>query len=131
MVAMAALATGVGACTPPAEVSQSAVSPSTGPQYLGVETELLDNDLVNLRVRMRQPGAEQDVSTYLECAVAEYTLIRGFGFARHVRTTVLDRGGIWTGDAVYTVSEAIPRGTRTIDAEVVAANCKEMGIPTV
>ena len=68
---------------------------------------------------------------YAECAAAQYTLIRGYGFARHVRTQVSQEGGIWRGDAVYTISESIPRGLMTLDAEVVAADCAVNGIPMV
>ena len=73
----------------------------------------------------------EDVDQYAECAAAQYTLIRGYGFARHVRTNVVEEGGIWRGDAVYTISPALPRGLKTIDAEVVAAHCAENGIPMV
>ena len=55
----------------------------------------------------------------------------GFGFARHVRTTTNNQGGQWSGDAVYTISAALPRGLKTIDAEVIVADCEENGIPTV
>ena len=34
-------------------------------------------------------------------------------------------------DAVYTISPALPRGLRTLDAEVVVQDCKANGIPTV
>ena len=68
---------------------------------------------------------------YAECAAAQYALIRGYGFARHLRTNVDEEGGIWRGDAVYTISSALPRGLKTIDAEVVAADCAENGIPMV
>ena len=73
----------------------------------------------------------QDVADYAECAAAQYALIRGFGFARNVRTLVDEEGGIWTGDAVYTISPALPRGLRTIDAEVTVAECARRAIPTV
>lgn len=101
------------------------------PDYLGVQTRLLDGDLVNFLVEARGALATGDVENYAECAAAQYALIRGYGFARHVRTNVDERGGIWRGDAVYTISPALPRGVRTIDAEVVVARCRERGIPTV
>ena len=66
-----------------------------------------------------------------ECAAAGYTLIRGWGFARHLRTNVDEEAGVWRADAIYTISPALPRGLRTIDAEVVALACAEKGIPTV
>ena len=71
------------------------------------------------------------MSDYAECAAAQYTLIRGYGFARHVRTNVTEEGGIWRADAVYTISPSLPKGLKTIDAEVTAFQCAERGIPTV
>ncbi|MFN3954938.1 MAG: hypothetical protein ACK4LQ_10825 [Pararhodobacter sp.] len=99
--------------------------------YRGVQTRLLDQDLVNFRVSMTGARGEGDVIAYARCAAAQYALIRDYGFARHVRTNVSEQGGIWVADAVYTVSPALPRGFRTIDAEVAVADCTEQGIPTV
>ncbi|WP_235862253.1 hypothetical protein [Roseovarius litorisediminis] len=101
------------------------------PVYQGIETRLLDDDLVNFRVELAGGSTSSDVDRYAECAAAQYTLIRGYGFARHLRTKVAEEGGIWRGDAVYTISSARPDGLRTIDAEVVAADCAENGIPMV
>lgn len=99
--------------------------------YDGVETRLLDDDLVNFRVQMVGVATRADLDAYARCAAAQYTLIRGFPFARHVRTSVEEEGGVWVADAVYTVSPALPRGLQTIDAEVAVADCAEQGIPTV
>jgi hypothetical protein len=101
------------------------------PDYLGVETSLLDGDLVQFEVTMQGARNGKDVDAYAECAAAQYTLIRGYGFARHLRTNVIEKGGVWAADAVYTISPSLPRGLRTIDAEVVVAACAENGIPTV
>lgn len=116
-------------CEPGADTRQEAQPPRF--HYLGVETRLLDDDLVNVHVRMRGARGREDVADYAECAAAQYALIRGYGFARHVRTNVQEEAGLWRADAVYTVSPALPRGVRTIDAEVVVAACAEQGIPTV
>lgn len=99
--------------------------------YRGVETRLLEDDMVSLRARMEGARDREDVIAYARCAAAQYALIRGYGFARHLRTNVDEQGGIWQADAVYTVSPALPRGMRTIDAEVTVADCIEQGIPTV
>lgn len=101
------------------------------PRYQGIETRLLDGDLVNFHVAMRGARGPFDVEAYAECAAAQYALIRGYGFARHVRTNVNETGGQWQGDAVYTISAALPRGLRTIDAEVTTMACAENGIPMV
>lgn len=101
------------------------------PVYNGIETILLDGDLVNFRVAMTGARDDKDVAAYGACAAAQYALIRGFGFARHVRTNVAIKGGVWRGDAVYTISAALPRGVKTIDAEVTVRDCGAQGIPTV
>ena len=101
------------------------------PQYNGIETLLLDGDLVSFRVEMTGARDNEDVAAYARCAAAQYALIRGFGFARHVRTNVDNQGGTWRGDAVYTISAALPDGLKTIDAEVTVRDCGAQGIPTV
>lgn len=123
---LAALAA-LGACADGGEVSQGPADA----RYQGIETILLDGDMVNFRVAMTGARNEADVEAYGRCAAAQYALIRGFGFARHVRTQVAERGGVWRGDAVYLISAALPRGARTIDAEVTVRDCGELGIPTV
>jgi len=124
MLALATLA--VAGCEPAAPLASDFI-----PDYKGVDTALLDGDLVQFNVAMTNAQTPADVSDYAECAAAQYTLIRGYGFARHLRTNVSEEGGLWRGDAVYTISPSLPRGIKTIDAEVVAANCLEKGIPTV
>lgn len=121
-----ALASALSACTETAQHEQPFV-----PVYEGIETRLLDGDLVQFNVAMRGARSAADVEDYAECAAAQYALIRGYGFARHLRTNVYEEGGLWRGDAVYTISAALPRGLKTIDAEVVALACSETGIPMV
>jgi hypothetical protein len=101
------------------------------PVYGGIETILLDGDLVSFRLEMTGAQTPADVEDYGRCAAAQYALIRGAGFARHVRTSVDESGGIWRGDAVYTISAALPLGVRTIDAEVAVRDCAARGIPTI
>ncbi len=124
LIAATALA---GCVEPEVPVQQGAFNPA----YQGVETLLLYGDLVNFRVAMSGARGPSDVTKYAECAAAQYTLIRGYGFVRHVRTTVAEEAGIWRADAVYTISPALPDGLRTIDAEVTVADCGQAGIPTV
>ena len=130
----AALA-GLSACAAQAPQRPDLVAmvadPDFKPTYLGIETTLLDGDLVQFNVAMKGARNKQDVSNYGECAAAQYALIRGFGFARHLRTNIAESGGTWRGDAVYTISAALPNGLRTIDAEVTVRNCGSLGIPTI
>ena len=124
--ATALLPLALAACDPAVPVAEDFI-----PDYQGVETVLLDGDLVQFNVAMTKALGPGDVADYAECAAARYTLIRGYGFARHVRTNVAEEGGIFRGDAVYVISPSLPRGLKTIDAEVVTAQCEERGIPTV
>jgi len=117
-----------GACVPTVD---PAAQGDFAPVYQGVQTLLLDGDLVDFRVAMTGARGPEDVEKYAECAAAQYALIRGYGFARHVRTTVEEDSGIWRADAVYTISPALPDGLKTIDAEVTVADCGQLGIPTV
>ena len=119
---------GMSACAADrGDVSQAAFNPS----YQGIETQLMDGDLVNFRVAMTGARDTEDVAAYARCAAAQYALIRGFGFARHVVTNVDKQGGTWRGDAVYTISASLPKGLKTIDAEVTVRDCGANGIPTV
>lgn len=127
-LALLGLAGCVTAASQPGEAGLGA--PETA-VYRGVQTRLLEDDLVNFIVAMEGARDAHDPIAYSRCAAAQYALIRGFGFARHVRTNVTEQGGLWRADAVYTVSPALPRGFRTIDAEVTVADCTEQGIPTV
>ncbi len=122
----------LGACVSPTDGGSANGSVTQGEKvYRGVETRLLDGDLVNFDVSMSGTENKNDVADYAQCAAAQYALIRGFGFARHVRTNVAYEGGIWRADAVYTISSALPEGLRTIDAEVEVARCRDNKIPTV
>lgn len=99
--------------------------------YMGVKTSLLADDMVQFHVKAKGGATGSVATAYAECAAAQYTLIRGYGFARHIRTNVNSVAGDWVADAVYLISPAVPRGLKTIDAEVVADNCTVNGIPMV
>jgi len=121
-------------CAPAGNGTGAAGVEAPAPSYLGVQTIRLDAELVSFRVALGDaaPGqGAEAVVDYGRCAAAQYSLIRGHAFARHVRTNVAEEAGIWRADAVYTISPSLPRGVRTIDAEVTVADCRERGIPTV
>ncbi|AXQ93906.1 hypothetical protein LV780_08890 [Cereibacter azotoformans] len=122
---------GLASCAPPAAPEAALPDEAFTPVYKGIETRLLDDDLVEFLVEMEGARGIPDVEDYARCAAAQYTLIRGYGFARHLRTNVAERGGVWRGDAIYTISAALPRGVQTIDAEVTVRDCREQGIPTI
>ncbi len=119
-------ATGTGA-----PAVQEAGSADRTPRYLGIETRLLEGDLVNFIVTMEGANDPFDVIAYARCAAAQYTLIRGYGFARHIRTSVREHGGRWQADAVYLISPDLPKGVNTLDAAAEVDSCRARGIPTV
>ena len=135
LMGLTTAAAGLSACVDQATKTADPVAlvedPKFKPGYLGIETILLDGDLVDFRVAMKGARNNDDVSAYARCAAAQYALIRGFGFARHVRTNIAQSGGTWRGDAVYTISAALPNGLQTIDAEVTVRDCGARGIPTI
>lgn len=104
---------------------------AVGPIYLGSRAVPMGPELLQLEVRVRDAEDAATVSDYADCVAAGRALEAGFAFARHVRTTLSEEGGLWRGDAVYTLSPALPEGLRTIDAETKTAACREAGIPTV
>jgi len=125
-----ALSGGLMACGNEDRV-RAPLSPPPQAQYLGVQTRLLEGNLVSFVVRMEGARGREDVIAYTRCAAAQYTLIRGYSFARHVRTNATQTAGIWQADGVYTISPDLPLGLRNMDAEVIVADCHEQGIPTV
>lgn len=101
------------------------------PEYLGAEAEALDADLVRIGVEMRGARDAADVRAYADCALSGYADVRGFEFARHIRTTIDETSGVWEADAFYTMSPTIPRGVNTLETQVLVAKCNETGIPLV
>jgi hypothetical protein len=100
--------------------------------YKGVTVTSLDAALFGFHAEMQGRGAgEAAVAAYARCGAAGYARSHDFGFVRHVRTKVSEKGGVWTADAVYTISPGLPGGIASIDAEVAAEDCAEQGIPTV
>ena len=122
-----ALLTGCAATLPVDPVEEGPFTPT----YQPVETALLDGDLVQFTVAMRGARSQSDLTDFADCAAAGYTQIRGYEFARHLRTNLDRRGGVWRADAVYTISPQRPAGTIMIDAGETVADCKRDGIPTV
>jgi hypothetical protein len=103
---------------------------SRAPVYLGSEPVGLGGDLYGFAIQMKNPRDAADIDAYVTCIVAGYALQKDAGFARKLRTNVKEEGGVWIADAVYSISPALPKGLRTIDAEVAVADCAEQGIPT-
>lgn len=100
-------------------------------EYLGIGPATLGEDLILIRVLMRGARDRDDVALYADCGVAGFGMLDGLGYARHIRTNIEETGGLWTGDAVYTLSPELPEGVRVIAAQSFAESCEQKGIPTV
>lgn len=124
----AAIILALSACAQAGPAPQSA---DFAPEYQGVEAKMLGRGLLQVEVGMRGARDEADVERFAQCVVAKQALNAGFGFARHLRTLISREAGLWRADSVYMISAALPPGSKTIDAEVVAADCAEHGIPMV
>ncbi len=101
------------------------------PVYGSAEHHALGEDLHAFFVTMERASGPEQVEDYADCVVAGYALEKDYGFARKVRVYVKEEGGVWSADAVYSITPALPRGATKIDAGVAAADCAERGIPTV
>ncbi|HEY0213416.1 MAG TPA: hypothetical protein VGC40_07505 [Paenirhodobacter sp.] len=99
--------------------------------YLGVETRMLDAELVDLRVALKGTETDAAVAAYLKCAAAQYTLIRGMDTARQIRTVVSKSGGTWRGQAVYMIGKGNPRGFDKVEARAMMNECAEKNIPAI
>ncbi len=114
----------IGACAAP-----DAAHETREPVYGPLEIEFLEGNLVRFQASLKNAAAPEDIAEYTKCAAAGYTVARGYGFARHVRSEMRNDQGVWRGDAVYTISPELPAGLKTIDAEILAMECRERGIP--
>lgn len=114
------------------ERSPMAVAPVLPPAYGRTDVISLGDDLVGVLAEVEGPGATREAAAdYARCIAAGHALGKGLGFARHVRTSVTEAAGVFTADALYSVTSAVPPGLARIDAEVTAADCAERGVPTV
>lgn len=98
--------------------------------YLSADAVGWKDDLVRVRVTLKGADAEAAAGDFARCIAAGYAVKNGAGFVRHVRTLADKEGGIWRGDAVYSVTAALPQGVQTIDAEVTVDECADRAIPT-
>ncbi|MFN6952058.1 MAG: hypothetical protein ACK4NE_05650, partial [Albidovulum sp.] len=97
-------------------LSACAAAPSR--VYQAGDVMELGGDLVGFRVAVKGAEAASDAEEYATCVASAYALERQAGFVRKVRVYVKEEGGVWSADAVYSISPALPKGIRTIDAEV-------------
>ncbi len=116
----------LAACGPSVPVAEDFI-----PDYRRIETTRLSAEIVQVEVEMTNALTAENVKDYGDCAAAGYALSIDGGYARHLRTKVDEDSGVWTADAVYTISRDRPSGLEVIDAAEQVENCATRGIPTV
>ncbi len=90
------------------------------------EASFLTDDLLQVTVPVTGDPSRQTLRMITDCAAAEAVLLRDAGFARHVRTAMVEEGGNRRADAVYSVSKEVPRGNFVLDVAVQAEACREL-----
>lgn len=100
-------------------------------EYVSASSELIEDGLVRVRVGVK--NAKQDVAVlyFVNCAAACYEIDRGYAFARHITSTLDYKSDLKSAEEVYLVSATLPPGSKNLEAEVIAINCAENGIPMV
>ncbi|MEM9344945.1 MAG: hypothetical protein AAGA87_18065 [Pseudomonadota bacterium] len=124
-VALGVMMTCLTACAMPEQQT-----PPPGPVTFGETTVLyLSDTLVQVIVPVEEgtPTVPQ-AREVTDCAAAISANRKDFLFARHVRTSLAEEAGIRNVDAVYTLSEAVPRGDFVIDVTVQADTCRELEV---
>lgn len=111
-------------------LSACAAAPG-GRLYHATDPVGMGDDLYGFLATVKGARTGTEAEDYATCVAAAYALEKQAGFARKVRVYVKEEGGVWSADAVYSISPTLPKGIRTIDAEVTVADCAERGIPTV
>ena len=102
-----------------------------GMDYVSAESELIGDGLVKISASVKNAESDHFASEFAACVVARYALLRGFGFARLVTDSVSRTEDIRTATSVYSITAHLPAGVRKLDAEIIAVNCAENGIPMV
>ena len=99
--------------------------------YVSAEAELIGDGLVKISASVKNAESDYLASAFAACVAARYALLRGFGFVHLVADSVSHTGNVRTATSVYGITARLPAGVRKLDAEVVAVNCAENGIPMV
>jgi hypothetical protein len=119
-----------GALLAAAGAAACAAAPAPERVYGRTDVVVIADDVVGVLAEMRGAADRETTADYARCVAAGYVLERGFAFARHLRTTVVEDSGVWRADALYSVAPGLPAGLRRIDAEVTVADCRARGVPT-
>lgn len=99
-------------------------------QFLGAQTDLIANDMVDVTVSAARPR-EGAMKAYADCVGSQYALIRGMGYARRVTSQRNGQGDVLTDKVTFLISPVAPAGDFVLNASEVVSKCKRAGVPTV
>ena len=117
----------VSACDRTGDVRMAANSV----EYTSTKADLIGDGLVKMSASVKNIQSDHFATEFASCVAARYALLSEYGFARLVTDSVSKDDDIRTATSVYSIAARLPSGVRKIDAEVVAVNCAENGIPMV
>lgn len=98
-------------------------------QFMGAQTRLVADDLVDVTVSVARPR-DDVMRAYADCVGSQYTLIRGMPYARRVSADRTGMGDVLTDKVTYLLSPVPPAGDFVLNAGEVVAKCKRAGVPT-
>lgn len=99
-------------------------------EFLGAQTRLVANDMVDVTVSAARPrkGA---MKAYADCVGSQYALIRGMPYARRVTAQRSGQSDVLTDKVTFLISPVAPGGDFVLNAGEVVSKCKRAGVPTV
>ena len=102
-----------------------------GVEYVIAEAALFWDGLVKISASVKNVRSDHFATEFTACVAARYALLRRFGFACLVTDIVSRADDIRTATSVYIITARMPMAVHKLDAEFVAVNCAENGIPMV
>ena len=100
-------------------------------EYVNASAKLVEGGMV--RVRGDVLNAKQDAAAlyFANCVAARYAINGGFPFVSNVASTIDYKPNLISVEADYVILSDLKSGSKELDAEVVAINCAENGIPMI
>jgi len=99
--------------------------------YVSASSELIEGGMVRIRVDVRNAKQDAAVLYFANCAAARFAINGGFAFVRNIASTIDYKSNLKSAEADYLISSDLKPGSQKLDAEVVAINCAENGIPMI
>lgn len=87
------------------------------------------NDMVTVRVRLRQGVDESTAFAYATCTLAAWSKTTNTPYARHIRTVYAEDKGTVAAESIFIMSGKAPLGLRIMEREKTLRDCRAHDIP--